>query len=97
VSCAAITLCVASRSVFIFVLVYFVTDSVRKRLDTPAYFALLHHKWRVAGRSCEVQFEMLQKTIRLSEGSHENRIQGSWVSSAIFKPDTGQNETYFQL
>jgi hypothetical protein len=37
VSFAAITLCVASQRVFIFVSVYFVTDSVRKILDTPSY------------------------------------------------------------
>jgi hypothetical protein len=35
VSFAAITLCVASRRVFI--VVYFVIDSVRKLLDTPSY------------------------------------------------------------
>jgi hypothetical protein len=37
VSFAAITLCVASQRVFIVVSVYFVIDSVRKRLDTPSY------------------------------------------------------------
>jgi hypothetical protein len=37
VSIAAITLCVASQRVFIFVSVYFVIDSVRKFLDTPWY------------------------------------------------------------
>jgi hypothetical protein len=36
VSFAAITLCIASWRVFIFV-VYFVIDSVRKLLDTPSY------------------------------------------------------------
>jgi hypothetical protein len=36
VSFAAITLCVASQRVFIFVSVYFVSDSVRKFLDTPS-------------------------------------------------------------
>jgi hypothetical protein len=36
VSSAAITLCVASQRVFIFVIVYFVIDSVRKLLDTPS-------------------------------------------------------------
>jgi hypothetical protein len=35
VSFAAITLCVASQRVF--VVVYFVIDSVRKLLDTPSY------------------------------------------------------------
>jgi hypothetical protein len=35
---AAITLCVASQRVFIFV--YFVIDSVRKFWDTPSYKAL---------------------------------------------------------
>jgi hypothetical protein len=34
---AAITLCVASQRLFIVVSVYFVIDSVRKRLDTPLY------------------------------------------------------------
>jgi hypothetical protein len=37
VSFAAVTLCVASQRVFIFVGVYFVIDSVRKLLDTPSY------------------------------------------------------------
>jgi hypothetical protein len=36
-SFAAITLCVASQRVFVFVSVYFVIDSVRKLLDTPSY------------------------------------------------------------
>jgi hypothetical protein len=36
VSFAALTLCVASQRVFI-VIVYFVSDSVRKLLDTPSY------------------------------------------------------------
>jgi hypothetical protein len=36
VSFAAITLCLATRRVFIAV-VYFVIDSVRKLLDTPSY------------------------------------------------------------
>jgi hypothetical protein len=40
VSFAAITLCVASQRVFIFV-VYFVIDSVRKLLDTASYVPLL--------------------------------------------------------
>jgi hypothetical protein len=37
VSFAVITLCVASQRVFMFVVVYFVIDSVRKLLDTPSY------------------------------------------------------------
>jgi hypothetical protein len=37
VSFAAITLCVASRRVFVAVVVYFVIDSVRKLLNTPSY------------------------------------------------------------
>jgi hypothetical protein len=37
VSFASITLCVASQRVIIVVSVYFVTDSVRKLLDTPSY------------------------------------------------------------
>jgi hypothetical protein len=37
VSFAIVTLCVASHREFIFVIVYFVTDSVRKLLDTPSY------------------------------------------------------------
>jgi hypothetical protein len=37
-SFAAITLCVASQRVFIVVSVYFVIDSVRKRLDTSSYY-----------------------------------------------------------
>jgi hypothetical protein len=38
VSFSVITLCVASQRVFIVVSVYFVIDSVRKRLDTPSYY-----------------------------------------------------------
>jgi hypothetical protein len=37
VSFAVITLCVTSQRVFIVVNVYFVTDSVRKLVDTPSY------------------------------------------------------------
>jgi hypothetical protein len=37
VSFAAITFCFASQRVFIFVVVYFVIDSVRKLLDSPSY------------------------------------------------------------
>jgi hypothetical protein len=43
VSFSAITLCVASEPVFIvvvFVVVYFVIDSVRKLLDTPSYIGM---------------------------------------------------------
>jgi hypothetical protein len=43
-SFAAITLCVASQRVFIFV-VYFVIDSVRKRLDTLSYFLKQCFQW----------------------------------------------------
>jgi hypothetical protein len=43
VSFAAITLCVASQRVFI-VVVYFVTDSVRKLSDTASYFAKSCHE-----------------------------------------------------
>jgi hypothetical protein len=42
VSFEAITLCVASQRVFIVVSVYFVIDSVRKRLDTPSYGSKYH-------------------------------------------------------
>jgi hypothetical protein len=44
-SFAAITLCVASQPVFIFV-VYFVIDSVRKLLDTPSYI-LNYHSYKI--------------------------------------------------
>jgi hypothetical protein len=40
VSFAAITFCVASERVFVVVRVHFVTDSVRKLLDTPRILAL---------------------------------------------------------
>jgi hypothetical protein len=41
VSFASITLCVASQRVFIVVVVvYFVTDSVRKHLVTPSYICV---------------------------------------------------------
>jgi hypothetical protein len=48
VSYAAITFCVASQQVFI--VVYFVIDSVRKLLDTPSYvqaviFMNIHYIW----------------------------------------------------
>jgi hypothetical protein len=54
VSFAAITLCVASQRVFIVVVVvYLVTDSVRKCLDTPSYEVLISnlvlHIWEVPG------------------------------------------------
>jgi hypothetical protein len=39
VSFASITLCVASQRLFIVAVVYFVIDSVRKRLDTHSYLA----------------------------------------------------------
>jgi len=39
-SFAAITLCVASQRVVSKVSLYFVIDSVRKRLDTPSYFKM---------------------------------------------------------
>jgi uncharacterized membrane protein len=47
-SFAAITLCVASQRVFI--VVYFVIDSVRKLLDTPSYVtgALITRSWNKA-------------------------------------------------
>jgi len=41
VSFAAITLCVASQQVFIFVSTYFVIDLVWKLLDTPTYFYMI--------------------------------------------------------
>jgi hypothetical protein len=37
VSFAAITLCVPSQQVLVFVSMYFLMDSVRKLLDTPSY------------------------------------------------------------
>jgi hypothetical protein len=40
VSPAAITLCVASQGMVV-VNVYFVIESVRKRLDTPSYLKLI--------------------------------------------------------
>jgi uncharacterized membrane protein len=50
VSFAAITLCVASQRVFIFVVVYFVIDSVRKLSDILSYpsnaLILLHFHTR---------------------------------------------------
>jgi uncharacterized membrane protein len=42
VSFAAINLCIASRRVF--VVVYFVIDSVRKLLDTPSYVKVVSSK-----------------------------------------------------
>jgi hypothetical protein len=45
VSFSAVTPCVASQHVFVVVSVYFVIDTVRKRLDTPSYTSLscVHH------------------------------------------------------
>jgi hypothetical protein len=34
---AAVTLCIASQRMFIVVSVYFISNSVRKRLDTTSY------------------------------------------------------------
>jgi hypothetical protein len=45
VSLAAITLCVASQRVFIFAVVYFVMDSVRKLLDALRML----HKCKIFG------------------------------------------------
>jgi hypothetical protein len=47
VSCATITLCVASQQVFVIVVFYFGICSVRKLLDTPSYV-------HVAGLSIEI-------------------------------------------
>jgi hypothetical protein len=44
VSFAAITLCVASQRVFIFVVVYFVIDAVRKILDISSFVSLRERK-----------------------------------------------------
>jgi hypothetical protein len=52
-SFAAITLCVASQRVFIFV-VYFVIDSVRKRLDTPSYRSCVTY-----GKICQIKLFIL--------------------------------------
>jgi hypothetical protein len=45
VSFAAITLYVAPQWVFIFVIVYFVIDSIRKLLDTPLYNLTDQHQY----------------------------------------------------
>jgi hypothetical protein len=49
VSFVAITLCVASQRVF--VVVYFVIDSVRKLLDTPSYTLNPFNELRVCVRA----------------------------------------------
>jgi len=51
VTFAAITLCIASQRVSIVVSVYFIIDSVRKRLDTPSYFgnATTRNTWAYMG------------------------------------------------
>jgi hypothetical protein len=58
VSFAAITLCLASQRVFIFVSVYFVIDSVRKLLVTPSYvpWSLGPKKSSDEDQSCSVPF-----------------------------------------
>jgi hypothetical protein len=48
-SFAAIIMCVASQRVFIVVSVYFVTDSVRKLLNTPSYLWLRQPAMLVCG------------------------------------------------
>jgi ferredoxin len=52
VSFAAVTLCVASLSVFIFVAVYFVIDSVRKLLDMPSYTLFVCIVCKICRKSC---------------------------------------------
>jgi len=47
VSFAAITLCVATQRVFIIASVYFIIDSVRKRLDKPSYVGILFAVYEV--------------------------------------------------
>jgi hypothetical protein len=59
VSCAAITLCVASQRVFIVVSVYFVIDSVRKLMDTPSWVLRIGASGVLAGPNRHVRLPVL--------------------------------------
>jgi hypothetical protein len=75
-SFTAITLCVVSQRVFIFVSVYFVIDPVRKLLDTPLYLGTF--------RGIPQNFNRLDPTsglleknlqvVRHSEGMRSGRV-----------------------
>jgi hypothetical protein len=56
VSFAALTLCVASQRVLIVVSVCFVTDSVRKLLDTPSFARVFSFLYDVISPFFNVSF-----------------------------------------
>jgi hypothetical protein len=60
VSFAAITICVASERVFIFVSIYFVIDSVRKLLNTPSYFRLPLNYFLITGLTFRLGLSFLK-------------------------------------
>jgi len=70
VSFAVINLSVASQQVYIIIVVYFVSDSVRKLLDTASYYELpsteSHDPLRVVSRTfCHQQgINMLGQALR---------------------------------
>jgi hypothetical protein len=74
VSFAAITLCVASQWCFIAVSIYFVIDSVRKRLDTPSYVPK-------SFRTCRLERKL--RMVQLS-ATRRSFIDIVWVSVVSF-------------
>jgi hypothetical protein len=60
VSFAAIPLCVASQRMFI-VVIYFVTDSVRKLLDTPSYVFMYKRKMLLIHHCSHIIILMINK------------------------------------
>jgi hypothetical protein len=66
VSFAAKTPCVASQQVFTFV-VYFVTDSVRKLLNTPTYYVNGKMKVRWTGYVAHVGGKFIKTLVGMSE------------------------------
>jgi hypothetical protein len=78
-SSAAITLCVASQGMFIIIVVYSVTDSVRKILDTPSYIidsivCSLGHSWYL---SMELAFV---DTAKLYSENYQRKLDWSVVA-----------------
>jgi hypothetical protein len=73
VSFAAITICVASHSVFIVVAVYFVVDSVRKLLDTPSYTGREEEDYV----SADQMLSCFERSVLLLYGQH-------WHACAVY-------------
>jgi hypothetical protein len=92
VSFTTITLCVASRRVFI-VVVYFVIDSVRKLLDTPSYAQNLLYMGHVA--RMEQMRNAYKTSVRNPEGNRPiGRCWRRWqnyinILFVLMKPHEG--------